>query len=43
MVKKTRKVYRDSRTGEWTTKKNVKLHPGQTETERPSRWEASPS
>jgi hypothetical protein len=31
---KTRKVYRDSRTGQWTEKKNIKLRPDTTETER---------
>jgi hypothetical protein len=34
MVKKTRTVYRDSKTGEWTSKANVKRNPSGTETER---------
>jgi hypothetical protein len=38
MAKNTRKVYRDSRTGEWTKKANVKRNPSGTETEtRPVR------
>lgn len=30
----TKKVYRDSKTGQWTKKENVKKHPERTETER---------
>jgi hypothetical protein len=34
----TKTVYRDSRTGQWTPKANVKRHPETTETEhRPVR------